>query len=154
MGNIRYEKEMTCKCDTKNLAEIRKMIRNAATEFFGDSMIVGKVTLAVDEAVANVMEHAYTGMTEVGYVHVLVRVEDLDFIVKVIDEGKKFDTTSMTSIDIREAVKNGQKNGYGIYLIRQVMDEIHYNYVKNIKNELCMIKKIESATAEEAEEVD
>ena len=142
MGELRYKNEMVCKCDTRHLSEIRKMIRNAATEFFADRMIVGKVTLAVDEAVANVMEHAYSDMPDIGYVHVLVTVEGNIFQVKVIDEGKKFDSSSLESIDIKEAVKNGQKNGYGIYLIRQVMDEIHYNYIKNIKNELCMIKHI------------
>ena len=142
MSEIRYEEEMTTLCDTKNLAEIRKMVRKAATEFFSDRLIVGKLTLAVDEAVANVMEHAYDGLPDTGYVHVVVWVEGSLFKVKITDEGKKFDTTSLETENIQDAVKNGQKNGYGIYLIRQIMDEIHYNYIKGIKNELCMIKKI------------
>ena len=154
MGELRYKNEMICKCDTRHLAEIRKMIRNAATEFFVDRMIVGKVTLAVDEAVANVMEHAYSDMPDIGYVHVVVMVEGNIFQVKVIDEGKKFDSSSLESIDIKEAVKNGQKNGYGIYLIRQVMDEIHYNYIKNIKNELCMLKIIEDDADNVSKEVE
>lgn len=148
MGEIHYENEMTCVCDTKHLAEIRKMIRNAATEFFVDRLVVGKLTLAVDEAVANVMEHAYDGLPEVGYVYVSVVVEDNLFKVKVVDEGNKFDTTSLKIGDIKAAVRNGQKNGYGIYLIRQIMDEIYYNYIKDLKNELCMIKKIESSNIE------
>ena len=144
MGELKYEKEMACKCDTKHLAEIRQMVKEAAAVFFGDKMTVGNVTLAVDEAVANVMEHAYSGLPEIGQVHVSIKVEDNRFMVKVMDEGKKFDTTSIEPCDIKEAVEKGQKNGYGIYLIRQVMDEIHYNYIKDIKNELCMIKKIQS----------
>ncbi len=135
-------KEMTCKCDTKHLAEIRNMVRSVASEYFSDRITIGKVILAVDEAVANVMEHAYDGEIEEGYVHVLIKVEGNDFQVKVIDEGKKFDSTSIKTGCIKEAVNRGQKTGYGIYLIRQIMDEIHYNYVKNVKNELCMIKKI------------
>lgn len=136
------DEEMIAPCDTRNLASIRAMVKAAAARCFNDASVVAKITLAVDEAVANVMEHAYDGM-EMGDVRVGVRANEERFVVTVTDKGNQFDPGSISTPDMREHVKMGKRNGLGIFLIRQIMDEINYSFVhKESLNELRMVKYV------------
>jgi len=118
------------------------MVKAAAARCFVEPSTIGKITLAVDEAVANVMEHAYEGL-EPGDVRVAVRRDEDRFVVTVTDKGHQFDPGSIASPDMRQHVKMGNRNGLGIFLIRQIMDEINYSYVhKSGHNELRMVKYI------------
>lgn len=136
------EEEIIAPCDTRNLAGIRTMVKTAAARCFTEPSMIGKITLAVDEAVANVMEHAYEGI-EPGDVRVAVRRDGDHFIVTVTDRGHQFDPAAIVSPNMQEHVKMGKRNGLGIFLIRQIMDEINYSYVhKSGHNELRMVKYI------------
>lgn len=136
------EEEIIAPCDTRNLSGIRAMVKAAAARCFSEPSMIGKITLAVDEAVANVMEHAYEGL-EPGDVRVAVRIDDERFIVTVTDKGHQFDPASIAAPDMREHIKMGKRNGLGIFLIRQIMDEINYSYIhKSGLNELRMVKYI------------
>lgn len=136
------EEEIIAPCDTRNLAGIRSMVKAAAARCFQEASIIGKITLAVDEAVANVMEHAYEGI-DPGDVRVAVRRDDDRFIVTVTDKGHQFDPGSIAAPDMKNHVKLGKRDGLGIFLIRQIMDEINYSYIhKSGINELRMVKYI------------
>lgn len=134
------EEEMIAPCDTRNLASIRAMVKAAAARCFTEKSLVAKITLAVDEAVANVMEHAYDGL-EPGDVRVAVRTENNKFIVTVTDQGHQFDPGCIATPDMKQHVQQGKRDGLGIFLIRQIMDEINYSYIlKSAHNELRMVK--------------
>lgn len=135
------QEEITAPCDTRHLAAIREMIKSTASRCFGQDTLAAKITLAVDEAVANVMEHAYEGM-ENGDVRVAVYADGEKFTVTVTDQGRQFNPDSIANPNILMHVKEGKRNGLGIFIIRQVMDEIKYTFVQNKHNELRMVKYI------------
>ncbi len=142
MVQIIIDEEMIAPCDTRHLASIRAMVKDAATRCFSEPMMAGKITLAVDEAVANVMEHAYEGV-EPGDVKVSVTSDGSKFCVTVADQGVHFDPSSISNPDIKQHVQQGKRNGLGIFLIRQIMDEINYTFVQSkAHNELRMVKYI------------
>ncbi len=79
------------------------------------------VELAVNEAVVNVISHAYQDDPS--------QVVQLDFyicpdrlIIQVRDWGLGFDPASIPEPDLRYP----QESGYGVYLIRQLMDHVSY----------------------------
>ena len=43
---------------------------------------------------------------------------------------------------MREHVKIGSKKGLGIFLMRQIMDEVRYQFKEGISNELLLVKYI------------
>lgn len=133
------QEEIITPCDTRNLASIRDMIKATASRSFEDSSIVAKVTLAVDEAVANVMEHAYEGL-DLGDVQVRVITDAEKYVVTIADKGHHFDPGTIPNPDIDIHVKEGRRDGLGIFLMRQIMDEIKYTFVRNKHNELRLVK--------------
>lgn len=146
MVQMIIDEEIIAPCDTRHLASIRAMVKDAAGRCFSEPMMAGKITLAVDEAVANVMEHAYEGV-EPGDVRVSVNSDGQRFIVVVSDQGHHFDPATIKDPDITQHVKQGKRNGLGIFLIRQIMDEINYSFVQSkAHNELRMVKYISENT--------
>jgi serine/threonine-protein kinase RsbW len=60
--------------------------------------------------------------------------------VVIRDTGKYFDPKEAETPNIEEHIKNGKRHGLGIFLIRQIMDEVIYSYKQGIRNELRMVK--------------
>ncbi len=99
-----------------------------------------KVILAIDEAVANVIEHAYEEKN-IGYIDILADIDERKLSFTICDNGKSFKPKLMKKLDIQEFIKSGKKGGLGIFLMRQVMDEVKYTF-KNGQNQVCLIKYI------------
>ncbi|MCK4908897.1 MAG: ATP-binding protein [Planctomycetes bacterium] len=99
-----------------------------------------KMVLAVDEAVSNVIEHAYE-LQKNKFIDIQISSDDQRFQVTIEHKGKSFDPKSMTNPNIRENIRQGKKRGLGIFLIRQTMDEVKYSF-KNGQNKLILIKYI------------
>lgn len=93
-----------------------------------------KLHLCVEEVEENVL--CYSGSTWVE-----VEVERTDEMVAITfrDEGVKFDPLTKEDPDINASLEDRPIGGLGIFLCKQMMDEISYNYVKNC-NALTMKK--------------
>ncbi len=128
--------------ETRNLVVVRDFI----TRLVGQSRLrpedENRVILAVDEAVSNIIEHAYQE-TRAGTIEVEVTCDEERFTIVIRDSGKKFDPDKVDSdIDIEEHVREGRRNGLGILIIRQIMDEVVYRFKEGIQNELKLVKLI------------
>ena len=95
------------------------------------------VQLAVDEAVANVVQHAYEGKPD-GTVELLFRLCSQSLVIDVVDWGRSFDFAQVPDPDLSEP----RLGGYGIFLIRQVMDSVTYNTDPVQGNRLQMVKEL------------
>lgn len=138
-----YAKEMVVPNDTKYLSDVRELV----TSVLKSSLIEGKasnmIVLAVDEAIANIMEHATDNQLSSDIkIELSVKSDNEKFQVTIRDSGKRFDPTGLEEIDVRDHLKAGKKHGLGIFLIRQIMDEVRYTYKKDCTNELCMVKYV------------
>jgi anti-sigma regulatory factor (Ser/Thr protein kinase) len=100
-----------------------------------------RVILAVDEAVTNIIEHAYSNDTE-GEIEIEVEVTQQHFKIVISDRGKSFDPASVPMFDLAGYLRSGKRKGLGIFLMRQVMDEVRYSFKPGGKNELTLIKYI------------
>ena len=98
------------------------------------------INLALEEAVSNVMLYAYPD-TNSG--RVLVEAEKtadrVTFIIS--DSGVAFDPTKQKEADITLSVEERAIGGLGIHLVRQLMDDIHYER-KDEKNVLTLVKML------------
>ena len=127
---------------TDNLAMIRDFVSKVGEKAGFDEKEVMKLSLAVDEACANVIEHAYGDIPIKGQVRVRVTFDDNEVIIEVVDTGKGFDPSQLPVKDVEQLVRERRSGGLGWRLIRSVMDEVHYQMVPGEKNELRMVKKI------------
>lgn len=98
------------------------------------------IILAVNEAVANIIEHNY----EKNPIHedreVFLKAERIGAYCcfRLFWDGKEFDWTMVKAPDLKE-MKGG---GYGVSLIREIMDSVSYSSNLNEVQQLTMIKKI------------
>jgi serine/threonine-protein kinase RsbW len=127
---------------TANLALIREFVTAIGAQAGLIESEITKVELAVDEACANVIEHAYShDATKVVIVRAVFDDEALQ--ISVIDEGQGFDPTKIKQENVSELVHERKSGGLGLRLINSLMDEVTYDYTPGQKNELHMTKRIQ-----------
>ena len=126
---------------TQNLAMIREFVTRVAEQAGLNETEVGQLELAVDEACANVIEHAYGDDTTK---QVMVRaIFDEDTLrIHVIDTGKGFDPTQVPEQELKDLIAKRRTGGLGMRLIKTLMDEVHYDIEPGKRNELRMVKKL------------
>ncbi|MBO4250617.1 MAG: SpoIIE family protein phosphatase [Paludibacteraceae bacterium] len=96
------------------------------------------INLALEEAVSNVMLYAYPGKSG----QVLVECDKSDKLVFTItDSGVPFDPTQQEDPDVTQSAEERPIGGLGIFLVRQIMDDIRYERKDN-KNILTLTKRI------------
>lgn len=133
---------------TENLALIREFVGNVGTQAGFDARDVGKLELAVDEACANVIEHAYGHDTSK---EVVIRATiDADILrIDVEDTGRGFDPASVKSEELDKLVAARKSGGLGMRLIKTLMDEVRYEIEPGRKNELHMMKRLRKKSESE-----
>ena len=87
-----------------------------------------KLRLSIEETVENVVQYAYKD--SIGWMEVETNLDDkaLMLTVTLKDAGKPFNPLEMPDPDITLSVEEREIGGLGIYLCKQLMDEVTYRY--------------------------
>jgi serine/threonine-protein kinase RsbW len=133
-----YKKDLRITNETKNLSLVRQVVGEVLdrTPFGRDDK--AKIILAVDEAVANVVEHAYEGAR--GDIDIVFYLDPERLEITIRDNGKKFNPELIPTPDIHQHIMKGLKGGLGMFLMRKIMDEVRYSRDSTYVNELVMVK--------------
>lgn len=126
---------------TENLAMIRDFVNGIGVRAGMPASEVAKLELAVDEACANVIEHAY-GPEVTKEVSVRATLDDDTVQIDVVDTGKAFDPALIPTLSLDDLVAGRRSGGLGMRLMKTLMDEVHYEVIPGHKNELRMIKRL------------
>lgn len=131
--------------DGSSLRPIRDIVTDLARQLGFHTDEIAKIEMAVDEACSNVVEHAYAPDKDwTSPKDPAIRIEvhhALDRLVILIhDHGQRFDFNAYRPSDILERVLAMKPGGYGIAIIRQFMDEVHYSSNDAEGNTLRMVK--------------
>lgn len=127
--------------DTKHLMLVRDFVSRLIRQSRLAKEEENKVILAVDEAVTNIIEHGYDEGAD-GSIEIEVEADDEQFKIMIRDSGRVFNPESIPNPDMKEHVVRGHKKGLGIFLMRQIMDEVRYKFRDGVKNELTLVKFI------------
>ena len=90
-----------------------------------------KLALALEEAVANVINHGLPGLPPPHRVLVRLEIGADAVAAEVVDNGKPFDPTAAAPPDLSRPLEERQPGGLGIPLIRGLMDRVAYRRVGN-----------------------
>jgi serine/threonine-protein kinase RsbW len=126
--------------DVEHLAMIRENIRlfMAAQHLSGTA--ADDVELAVDEAVTNVVQHAY-GNHRDGLIRVRAWKEKRNLVIAIRDFGKGYKPQRVSLNDVRRIILGRTSQGLGRYLMKKCMDSVRYKSVPGKYNETVMVKK-------------
>ncbi len=106
-----------------------------------DKRTLYEIQLAVDEACANVADHAYSG-EEPGDMEVSCYLEGRLFTIRVRDWGRGFDPASVVVPNVDASLEERSLGGLGLFIVRQVMDHVQFTVDPEIGNELRMTKRL------------
>ena len=127
--------------ETKHLIVVRDFIARLVKQSRISREDENKIILAVDEAVTNIIEHGFERGQE-GSIEVEVEGDDTHFRVVIRDTGRVFNPETIPDPDMKSHIRAGRKKGLGIFLMRQIMDEVRYSFRDGVKNELTLVKYI------------
>ncbi|MFN3597408.1 MAG: ATP-binding protein, partial [Rubricoccaceae bacterium] len=98
------------------------------------------LTLAVDEAAANAIEHGMAGRPR-GVLTVRAEPADGHLAVVLRYRGPRFDPPTAPRAGPAEALGRRARHGYGLLLIERLVHEIRYGYAGGV-NELRLIRRL------------
>ncbi|NTW09696.1 MAG: ATP-binding protein, partial [Anaerolineaceae bacterium] len=98
------------------------------------------IQLATDEACSNIIEHAYKGSPK-GKLDISCDATGGELTVIVHDHGKEFDMSRVRKPNLSKELSEREVGGLGVYLMHQLMDEVHFSSSKRFGNTLTMIKR-------------
>lgn len=127
---------------TENLALIREFVTSAAQQAGFDASETAKLELAVDEACANVIEHAYGGHDVTKEVIVRVTFDHETLSIDIEDTGRGFDPDSIRPEELEQLISKRKTGGLGMRLMQTLMDEVRYEIEPGKKNALHMVKRL------------
>ena len=87
-----------------------------------------QMNLAIEEAVVNVMEYAYSAGTK-GEVRIEATTHDTYVEFIITDDGKPFNPTEKGDVDTTLSAEERSIGGLGIMLVKHYMDDTIYKYV-------------------------
>jgi anti-sigma regulatory factor (Ser/Thr protein kinase) len=129
---------------TENLAMIRDFVASIGSKAGFDENEAARITLAVDEACANVIEHAYRS-NDAFVVTIRATLDSEVLAFDIVDTGRGFVAGEVAQVDIEELIRQRKSGGLGLRLIRAVMDDVKYQITPGERNELRMVKRLKHA---------
>lgn len=122
-----------------SLAKISKFVGDEAEKAGLDGKATYEVQLAVDEACSNIIEHAYSGEGQGTIVCSCKSLRD-KFVVVLQDEGKHFNPKTIKQLEVGVPLEEVGSRGAGVFLMKKLMDEVKFEFLKNKGTILTLIK--------------
>jgi anti-sigma regulatory factor (Ser/Thr protein kinase) len=134
--------EFSLEAQLESLADCRAYIDQKGQALGVDGPLLGDLRLVVDEAVTNIILHAYRG--EGGPVELQLFRDGDDIVVLIRDQGPAFDPDGVAEPALDTALAERVPGGMGIFLMRQMMDEVTFTPQPEGGNELRLVKHLDS----------
>jgi anti-sigma regulatory factor (Ser/Thr protein kinase) len=116
-------------CIEPRTAEISRLIDWVEEGCHSDgvaSEVVFKIKLALEEAVMNVISHAFTSWPLPHQITVRLDITAASVVAEIIDNGRPFDPTAAPGPNLSLPLDQRNPGGLGIHLMRSMTDRIRY----------------------------
>ena len=123
-----------------SLAKVADFVTPLAEKAGLSDQEVYQVALAVDEACANIIDHAYGG-EGIGDIYCECNVLSDGLEIILIDQGNPFDPDKIPEPKVGAPLEELGSRGAGLFLIKKVMDEVHFDFSKEKGTTLFMTKR-------------
>ena len=107
---------------------LRPVLAFASLHHLADDL-KNDLELALEETLVNIFSYACPEKT--GYVDLSCRMADGRLIILIEDEGLPFSMVSAKDPDITSDLLERKVGGLGVFLIKSLMDDVHYRRAGN-----------------------
>lgn len=121
-------KELTIAATVENIEVVTDFVNQQLEELACPMKALMQINIAIDELFSNIAHYSYN--PEIGQATVRVEVMENPLAVSItfIDNGVPFDPLSKEDPDLTLSAEERQIGGLGIYMVKESMDEITYEY--------------------------
>ena len=123
----------------KTLAIISDFIVEEAEKIEFSPSEVYAIQTAVDEACANIIDHAYGG-EDLGQIDIQVQQIKKGIRITLKDNGVPFNPDDIPAPDITSPLEIRKERGLGIFFMQKLMDEVIFEFSKAGFNKLTLLK--------------
>ena len=134
------EKSIILANDIAEISRLNEFIDELGEAFSLSPDIIFNLNLVLEEAVVNIINYAYP-KEEHESIYLSAKLHDGSIILVLTDTGKEFDPTVAPEADITLSAEERPIGGLGIFLIRQMMNEVKYERIDG-KNVLTLEKRL------------
>ena len=134
------EKSIILANDISEVSRLYEFIEEVGNDFSFTPDIVFNLNLVLEEAVVNIINYAYP-KEDHQHIYLSAKMRDDSIVLVLTDTGKEFDPTAAPEADVTLSADEREIGGLGIFLIRQIMNEVKYERIEG-KNVLTLEKKI------------
>ena len=134
------EKSIILANDIAEVSRLATFIEEVGEAFALTPDVVLNLNLVIEEAVVNIINYAYP-KEQHEYIYLSAHLHEGSIVLVLTDTGKEFDPTLAPEADITLSADEREIGGLGIFLIRQIMNEVKYERIDG-KNVLTLGKKL------------
>ncbi len=124
----------------RDLRRIADFTEAACAGYAVESRTLYYIKMAVDEACANIFEHAYGGKP--GRMEIEATCSAAGLTVRIRDWGRVFDPATIRPPDHAVPLAERPVGGLGLFLIQQLMDRVEYRFDPHAGNCLTLEKEL------------
>ena len=140
MSELTLQRHLHLTNDVMEVPRLTDFINDVCQSLGIEEVLTMQLTLAVEEAAVNVMNYAYEPGT-LGTVDLDAEAGDGELKIIISDSGVAFDPTQKAEADITLTAEERPIGGLGIFLVRQIMDDVSYRR-QDGRNILTLTKKL------------
>jgi anti-sigma regulatory factor (Ser/Thr protein kinase) len=134
------EKSIILANDISEISKLNDFVEEIGNEFSLTPDVVFNVNLVLEEAIVNVINYAYPKEKHES-IYLSAQLHEGSIVFVLTDTGMQFDPTKAPEADITLSLEDRPIGGLGIFLIRQIMNEVSYERIDG-KNVLTLSKKL------------
>jgi anti-sigma regulatory factor (Ser/Thr protein kinase) len=101
------------------------------------------IMLAIDESITNIILHGYDNIKAGDFIQLDITGDEKKITIRIVDNGREFDFDATPPPDIRKNLSGVKKGGFGVHLIKSVMNTVEHARKGNV-NSLVLTKNLKS----------
>ena len=127
-------KEMTIPATVENIEKVTDFVNGQLEEIDCPIKAQMQIDIAIDEIFGNIAYYAYTPKTGEATVQVEIKNFPERLELTFIDKGIPYNPLENKDPDVTLDIEKRKIGGLGIFLVKEMMDEVSYEYAdgKNI----------------------
>ena len=134
------EKYIILANEISEISKLNAFVEDIGNEFSLTPDVIFNLNLVLEEAVVNIINYAYP-KEEHESIYLSAKMHEGSIVMVLTDTGKEFDPTMVPDVDVTMSADERQIGGLGIFLIRQIMNEVKYERIDG-KNILTLEKRL------------
>lgn len=120
--------ELKIAARVENLNEVLEFVNNRLNGAGCPEMVRVQIDIAVEEIFVNIASYAYERDSGCATIKVEISYSPYKVAISFTDDGMPYNPLSRTDPDIDKPIEERPIGGLGIYMVKNTMDDVKYEY--------------------------